>query len=76
MKDNKMLLNAGENLKNQEPEETRTSSKNSGGLNITAVGFSKAGKELDVPEKSKPISSSELGIEADLERAAMLFGQL
>ncbi len=75
MEDNKKLPNVGVNLKNQEPEETHIPSKNSGGLNISAVGFSEAGKELDVPEKSQPISSSELGIEADLKRAAMLFQQ-
>ena len=76
MKDNKKLANVGENLKNQEPEETRILSKNSGGLNISAVGSSESGKELDVPEKSQPIYSSELEIEADLKRAAMLFQQL
>ena len=76
MKDNKKLLNVGENLKNQEPEETRIPPNNSGGLNISAVGFSKAGNELDASEKSQPIYSSDPGIVADLKRAAMLFQQL
>ena len=42
MKDNKKLPNVGENLKNQEPEETRIPPNNSGGLNISAVGFFKS----------------------------------
>ena len=76
MKDNKKLPNVGEDLKNQEPEETRIPPNNSGGLNISAVGFSKAGNELDASEKSQPIYSSDPGIVADLKRAAMLFQQL